>query len=270
MSDRDVARPKDAWDRSDNYEAYVGRWSRLVAREFITWLDRPAGGAWLDVGCGTGALASAILELANPRQVTGIDASQNFVAHAARALPDKRATFEVGDAQALSFADATFDTVISGLVLNFVPDQHRAVDGMVRVTRPGGVVATYVWDYARGMEFMRHLWDAAVERDPQAREMDEGVRFPLCQPDALADFWREKGLAGVDVRPIDIPTVFPDFDAYWEPFLGGQGAAPSYVMSLDEDARADLRERTRARLPIQPDGSIPMTARAWAVRGSVA
>lgn len=270
MSDRGIARPQDAWDRSDSYEAYVGRWSRMVAREFITWLDRPPGGAWLDVGCGTGALLSAVLALADPGQVTGLDASENYVAHAARHHADERATFEVGDAQALPFADASFDTVVSGLVLNFVPDHHRAVESMVRVTRPGGVVAIYVWDYARGMELMRHFWDAAVERDPRARDLDEGVRFPLCQPDALAGFWREKGMGGVDVRPIDIPTAFPSFDAYWAPFLGGQGAAPAYAMSLDEDARTDLRERTRARLPIQPDGSIPMHARAWAVRGTVA
>lgn len=117
------------------------------------------------------------------------------------------------------------------------------------------------------MQLIRHFFDAAIELDPKAIEVDEGPRFPICQPDVLGRTFEEAGLQQVEVRPIEVPTVFRDFDDYWLPFLGGQGPAPSYVMSLSEEHRAALREQIRARLPFAPDGSIPLVARAWAVRG---
>ena len=120
------------------------------------------------------------------------------------------------------------------------------------------------------MELMRYFWDAAVELDPAAAALDEGKRFPLCHPDALALLFTSAGLKGVEVKSIDIPTPFASFDDYWQPFLGGQGPAPAYAMSLDETARARLRDRIQARIPVKDDGSISLTARAWAVRAAVA
>jgi hypothetical protein len=117
---------------------------------------------------------------------------------------------------------------------------------------------------------MRHFWDAAGSLDPAALPLDEGRRFPICRPEPLAALFRDAGLAEVDVRALDVPTVFRDFDDYWTPFLGGQGPAPGYCSSLDEARRTTLRERIRARLPVQPDGRIPLTARAWAARGRAA
>ncbi len=152
-------------------------------------------------------------------------------------------------------------------MLNFVPEPAQMVAEMARVTRVGETVAAYVWDYAGEMQLMRHFWDAAVALDPAARDLDEGRRFPLCQPDPLAALFRGAGLGDVVVRTIDVPTVFRDFDDYWTPFLGGQGPAPTYTMSLGEGRRIALRERIRSRLPISPDGSIHLTARAWGVRG---
>jgi len=114
---------------------------------------------------------------------------------------------------------------------------------------------------------MRIFWDAAAALDPAANELDEGRRFPICRPEPLAALFRGADLRGVEVRAIDVPTVFRDFDDYWAPFLGGQGPAPGYVMSLSEEARATLRDRIRATLPTAADGSIALTARAWAVRG---
>jgi SAM-dependent methyltransferase len=258
----------EAWDSGDAYEPYVGRWSRLVAREFLGWLAVPPGGRWLDVGCGTGTIARTILELAAPDEVVGIDASPAYVAFARDRVNDPRVRFEVGDAQALQeVASATFDAVVSGLVLNFVPQPDRAVSEMARVARRGGTVAAYVWDYAEGMQMMRRFWDAAGALDPRAREMDEGRRFQLCEPEALADLFRKAGLEGLAVRAIDVPTVFRGFDDYWSPFLGGQGSAPGYAMSLSEERRAALRERLRATLPINPEGEHHLIARAWAVRG---
>jgi len=258
----------DVWASGAAYEPYVGRWSRLAARELLAWLALPAGRRWLDVGCGSGALVQTILETAMPAAVVGIDPSAGFVAYARDRVADERARFAVGDARALPYARASFDAAVAGLVLNFVPEPARAVAEMARVARSGGVVAAYVWDYAGEMQLMRHFWDAAAALDPAARALDEGRRFPLCRPEPLAALFRGAGLEAVEVRAIDVPTHFRDFDDYWAPFLGGQGPAPGYCMALDEGRRAHLRERLRAALPVDPDGVIRLMARAWAVRGT--
>lgn len=261
--------PGDVWASGAAYEPYVGRWSRLVARDFLAWLGIPMGGRWLDVGCGTGALTSVILDAADPAAVVGVDPSDGYVAYARQQVADPRAGFEVGDARALPVERAAFDAVVSGLVLNFIPaqEQQTAVDEMRRAARPGGAVAAYVWDYAGEMQLMRRFWDAAVALDPKAGERDEGRRFPLCQPEPLAALFGGAGLQSVETRAIDVPTVFRDFDDYWSPFLGGQGPAPGYALALSEERRGRLRDRIRAGLPVNPDGSIHLIARTWAVRG---
>lgn len=256
----------DRWASGDLYEPYVGRWSRQVAREFLAWLNAPAELAWLDVGCGTGALTEAVARSCAPEKLAGIDPSAEFLDSARRRL-GAAAEFRQVDARDLPFAAAEFDRVVSGLVLNFVPDQPRAAAEMVRVVRPGGEVALYVWDYAGKMELMRYFWDAAAALDPRGGELDEGKRFPICRPEALQQLFAAAGLVEVETRAIEVPTIFHDFDDYWTPFLGGQGPAPGYCVSLPEEERAKLRERLHASLPIQSDGSIHLIARAWAVRG---
>jgi len=257
----------DIWGIGGAYEAYVGRWSRQVAPLFLRWLDVPAGRQWLDVGCGTGALTQAILAVAAPARVVGVDPAEGFLTDARARVDDPRASFQVGDARALPEAGGRFDAVVSGLALNFVPEAPRAVAEFARVAATGGTVAAYVWDYADGMAMMRHFWDAASTLDPAAVALAEGLRFPLCRPEPLSDLWTEAGLAEVAVRAIEIDTVFADFDDYWTPFLGGQGPAPAYVMSLAESDRAALRDLLRDRLPTGPGGTVALTARAWAVRG---
>lgn len=165
--------------------------------------------------------------------------------------------------------NAAFDAAVSGLVLNFVPDMAKAVREMVRATCSGGWVAAYVWDYAGEMQLMRRFWDAAIALDPAVLQLDEGRRFPICQENPLVNLFRAAGLNRVEVRAIDVPTLFRNFDDYWTPFLGGQAPAPGYCMSLTEDRRGALRERLRATLPSRADGSIALIARAWAVRGIV-
>ena len=259
----------DTWERGSPYEQYVGRWSRRVAPLFVSWLRIPAGRRWLDVGCGTEALCAAILDHGSPASVAGVEPSEGFL-RTARERLGTRAVLHRGSATEIPLADASVDVVVSGLVLNFIPDQRAALAEMARVTGGGRTIAAYVWDYAGRMELIRFFWDAAVDLNPDAAGMDEGIRFPVCRPEALAELFGSAGLDGAEVTAIDIPTPFATFDDYWQPFLGGQGPAPAHAMSLDETARARLRDRIRARLPVGADGSFSLTARAWAVRATVA
>jgi SAM-dependent methyltransferase len=263
-----TATERNVWASGGAYEPYVGRWSRLVAREFVDWLAVPSAARWLDLGCGTGALTETIIQRANPVQVYGIDPSEGYLALARQQVRDPRVRFNVGDARHLPVESAQYDAVVSALVLNFIPDLPTGMAEMARAVSPGGTVAGYVWDYAGKMELMRYFWDAAVALNPADLERDEGRRFPICHPGPLKQLFEDVGLERVEVRNIDIPTRFRNFDDYWTPFLGGQFPAPDYAMSLDETARATLRERIRAHLPIAVDGSIPLIARAWAVRGT--
>lgn len=260
--------PREVWDVGAAYEAYVGRWSRPVAHEFARWLGLPPRSRWLDVGCGTGALAEAIVEQAEPGAVLGIDRSKGFVAHARAHVAGAQLGFAVADAEALPVGQGGFDAVVSGLVLNFVSEPARMVAEMARAARAGGTIALYVWDYGAGMELIRCFWDAAKALDPLAAPLDEAIRFPGCAPGPLEALLAAAGLSRVETRAIDVPTRFRDFDDYWSPFLGGQGPAPSYATSLPEDRRGALRDAIRGILPAAPDGSIPLVARAWAARGS--
>lgn len=259
---------EDPWTTGNAYEPYMGRWSRLVAREFLAWLAAPANARWLDIGCGTGALTATVLADTAPTLVCSVDASAAYVAFARRKVSRARATFAAADARALPLCEASMDVIVSGLVLNFVPDPGLAVAEMARVVRAGGTVAVYVWDYMGEMQLIRRFWDAAAWLDDRARALDEGRRFPLCQPPALEALFRAVGLHRVESRAIDVPTRFRDFADYWTPFLGGQGPAPGYVASLSESQRARLRDRLQSELPTASDGSIELGARAWAVRGT--
>jgi SAM-dependent methyltransferase len=259
---------REQWDVGEAYEAYIGRWSRPVAEEFLGALEVPPGRRWLDVGCGTGALTATVLGRAEPAEVVGIDPSAGFLGHARARIADDRASFLVADARSLPFPDGRFGAAVSGLALNFVPGPDTAVAELVRVVSSGGVAAAYVWDYADGMAMLRYFWDAAVTLVPTAAELDEGSRFPLCRPERLQRLWEDAGLRDVAVRAIDIPTVFTDFDDFWQPFLGGQGPAPGYVKSLPGPQAKALHDLLRDRLPVAPDGTIPLTARAWSVSGT--
>jgi hypothetical protein len=139
---------------------------------------------------------------------------------------------------------------------------------MRRVTRKGGTVAVYVWDYAGEMQLMRYFWDAAIHADAAAASADEAARFDFCRPGPLRHLFVDAGLLAVEVAPIVVPTVFADFDDYWTPFLHASAPAPAYARSLDEDDRVALRESLRRRLPVRADGSIALHAGAWAVRGT--
>ena len=257
----------DIWAVGAAYEPYIGRWSRLVAREFVDWLAVSPNADWLDVGCGSGALTEAILASSAPAIVRAVDASAGFVTYARQKARDSRAAFAAADARALPWTSASVDVIVSGLVINFVPQPERAIAEMARVARPGAVIGAYVWDYAAGMQLIRYFWDVAVALSADAAALDEANRFPLCQPTALEELWRGAGLRNVTSCALEVPTYFRDFDDFWTPFLGGQGPAPSYAMSLEPHRRDELRDQLRRTLRTESDGTIALTARAWAVRG---
>ena len=244
----------DSWAAGDAYEAFMGRWSRRLADAFIRWLRPETDLAWLDVGCGTGALASAICHLAGPASVVACDPSGPFVDHARRQVADPRVSLVVAGTGGLPATPGGFHHVVSGLVLNFLSDPREAVEEMRARTRRGGSVAAYVWDYAGGMEYLRRFWDEVVAMDPGARHLDEGVRFPICRRDALESVFREAGLQRVVSDALEIPVRFETFAGYWQPFLGGTGPAPAYVASLTDAQRDELRLRVERRLPVAPGG----------------
>lgn len=257
----------DAWRAGVDYEQFMGRWSRPVAKQFLAWLAPEIGSSWLDVGCGTGSLTEAILADWQPAEATGVDYSEPFVAHARRLYANTTARFRVGSATALPFPKQRFDYAVSGLALNFFPDQRVAVREMKRVVRPSGVVAIYVWDYADKMEMLRLFWDSAVQLDPTARSLDEAQRFPVCQPDVLQNLLAKTGLIKVAVTQLDTQARFANFDAYWAPFLGKTGPAPGYVASLHDKQQDALAKALREGLPVAVDGSITLKMRAWAIKG---
>jgi SAM-dependent methyltransferase len=260
----------DDWNEGSGYESYFGRWSRSVARRFLPWLAVQAGSDWLDCGCGTGALSHTILAEGSPRLVIGCDRSPGYVAFARELVTDERAEFAVAELPHLGRIPDGFDAVVAGLVLDVLARPDDALAAMTARARSGGTVAAYVWDYAEGMELMRIFWDTAVALDAAARGLDEAVRFPLCQPDSLRAHFRGAGLREVDVQPIVVPTILRNFDDYWKPLLCGQGPAPRYARSLSPRRRAQLRSRLRQRLATSHDGTIALSARAWAVKGRAA
>jgi len=259
---------KDAWGSGDPYEYFMGRWSSLVALSFVDWLSPRPGLEWLDVGCGSGALSEAVLDHHEPAELVAIDQSEGFIKTAQDRLGD-RAKCRVGDALDLPLEANSIDVSVSGLVLNFMPEPDKALAEMKRVTVSGGTVAVYVWDYAGTMGFLNSFWDTANELNLAKPGLHEGQRFPDANAGGLRALFERAGFAGIETVPIEITTHFQDFDDYWKPFLGGQGPAGTYLQSLEPVDRNRLRDALHAHLPIQADGSIPMSARAWAARGRV-
>ncbi len=255
---------------AENYERFMGRWSRLVAPLLVDFTDLAAKGRVLDVGSGTGSLAFAIAERKIRTRVLGIDPSKEYVAYAkSRNHFLDRASFQAGDAQQLSFPDAAFDASLSLLVFNFIPDPSKALREVRRVTKPGGRISAAVWDYGAGMRMLRTFWDAVVAVDSGAEKLDE-KHMPLCREGELSDLWRRGGLQNVREQPIDITTRFSSFADYWDPFLLGQGPAGPYVGRLDAGKLQALRAEVKRRLSLSTeDTPFVLPARVWSVRGTV-
>lgn len=258
----------DAWSVGQNYEHYMGRWSRKISIGFLNWIEPPTDADWLEIGCGTGALTSSVLQRCAPKSILATDASPDFLGHARDKIDDPCVTFKAADAQELPLGDATVDVVTSALVLNFIPDKTAALYEMQRVLRPGGMLTFYVWDYpGGGMGFIDAFWNAAAAVDPEATKLNEADRFGFCTEQGVRALCADAGLQGVEISAIDIVTEFADFEAFWKPFTMGAGPAPGYCASLSADRRGALKSRLQA--DVGAGGPVALSARAWAVKARV-
>jgi ubiquinone/menaquinone biosynthesis C-methylase UbiE len=249
------------------YERMMGRWSRVAGKLFLDWIELPSGLRCLDVGCGNGAFTEELIARCAPASVVGLDPSKQQIAHARQRPGAKAAEFRVGDAQALPFADRSYDAALMALVIAFLPNPARAVAEMARVVRPGGWIATYMWDIAGGGVPVHPLYEAlkSIGATPGIQPNPEASRR-----EALQEFWEKAGLQAVETRVIRIPVVFSNFDDFWDSttvLVGPQGKA---IAVLLPDAREKLRARLREQLPIAADGRIAYEAFANAVKGRVA
>ena len=249
------------------YEGYIGRWSRVVAGEFVPWLGIPRQAAWCEVACGTGALTSAVLSSTDPLRIDASDPSDERVSFARQTITDSRANFTLGFGTDILAADRSFDAIIGGLAFPAIRDTPAALAEFRRVARPGATIAAYVWDFDGEMQLVRSFWNAANDVEPHVEEGDDDERFAICRPDRLQATWQEAGLSAIAVRAIDARARFVDFDDMWTPFLSGDSPAQRFAQSLAAPRRALLRTQLRKRLPIAADGSITLVIRAWAVTG---
>lgn len=256
----------DGWTAGSAYEGFMGRWSRTLAVEYVSWLSVPAGTHWLDVGCGTGALTNAICQFSQPGSVLGCDPSTGFIEYATRHTSQEAASFQVAGIGTLPQRQGGYGCVSSLLAFNFFPDPNAAINEMMNLVRRDGVVSACVWDYAGKMEFLRYFWDAVLDDDPSSLELDEGVRFTNCNQDSLVDQFLAAGLTDVRCDALEISTRFETFEDYWNPLLLGAGPASVYVTSLGEGKRAELAMRLRSALFQRKNKPIGLIARSWAVR----
>jgi SAM-dependent methyltransferase len=257
----------DRWTSGADYDQWMGRWSRLLAHEFLNWLALPASLRWIDICCGSGIVTESIAAHSAPASVVGVDVSPEQISFAREQRARTNVTFETADAMALRFADASFDVAVSGLGLNYIPSPKRGMEEFCRVTRPGGTVAVYVWDYEHGARFLREFWDAATAVDIEAAAFDQAHRFPLCTEQGLLSLFKGANLEEPALHTLEITTRFASFDDYWQPLLTGQGSAPNYLAARDEKTKLAIRERLRSVLPANSEGVIELPARAWAIRG---
>ena len=253
------------------YEQLMGRWSRKLAVPFIEFAGIQAGEEILEVGCGNGSLTFALLEAADIGGVTAIDYSPVFVEEAKRRNTDPRIRIEQADACALPFDDRRFDRAFALLVLHFVPEAEKAVAEMVRVVRPGGVVAAAVWDHEGGMPGMRMMWDTVAALDERAKPIRKRYfSQPMMKPGEMRDSWTRHGMVDVEQTSLLIRMEYSSFEDYWAPIAAGEGPLGKYIASLEAGRGAQVERAVRdAYEGGRPDGPRSFASVAWACRGAV-
>jgi SAM-dependent methyltransferase len=253
----------------EGYEQVMGRWSRRLAEPFLDFAGLRDGEHILDAGCGTGNLALAITRRAPAATVKGVDLSQAYIDHAKASNSSRNIEFGVGDVCALPFADASFDRVLSLLLLHFVPRTAEAVAELRRVARPGATVAATVWDARGGFVANRIFFDTAAALDPKGNERRaRNYTRPLSRPGEMAAAWRNAGLQDVRETTLSIRMDFQSFDDYWAPYVGKDGPGAEYVATLEPAQRNLLHDKVRAAyLDGESDGPRSYAALAWAAAG---
>jgi SAM-dependent methyltransferase len=255
----------------DGYDAQMGRWSRRLAPLLIDFAGVTAATRVLDVGCGTGSLTFEMARRLGNSAITGIDFSPAYVAHALRHNENSRITFEVGDACALRFEDASFDCVFSSLVLQFIPDADRAVREMCRVTQAGGTITAATWDTRGGVVVQRMFFDTAAVLDPDAsiRRAIACTR-PMSCSDGLFKAWSDAGLIDIVQDSLTIRMEYGSFADFWSSIDGNDGPYADYLRTLGAEAKLRLRSLIEAAyLDGEQDGPRSYAATAWAIKGRV-
>src|SRR4029079_10402334 len=256
---------ENTFNDGEAYELMMGRWSRVVGKEFLTWLDIPKGQRWLDAGCGNGAFTEELIARAAPAAVIGVDPSEGQLDYARKRSGTTLAQFQIGDAQALSFADDSFDVGVMALVVAFLPHPAKAVEGLTRVVRPGGCVATYMWEIPEGVP-VNPLYDPMISM---------GIEPPLppnpgvSKPSALLAYWKNAGLASVATKVLRIPVTFPSFEEFWTSMTLPIGPQGKMITSMAADKRNELRRRVRDHVRTTDDGRVEYESYAHAIKGRV-
>lgn len=258
-----MAEQEIRFDDGAAYEQMMGIWSRSAGEIFLDWLAPLPGLRWIDIGCGNGAFTELLVKRCTPAEVQGIDPAEGQLAFARTRSAARVAEFGMGDAVALPFAAARFDAAVMALVLVFVPEPAKGIAEMVRVVKPGGTVATYIWDMLGG----------GFPLDPILVEMraigltpPRPPRTEASRMEAMRDLWIGAGLEAVATREIGVHRTFASFDDFWMTNVKSPTLRP-LIASMASDEVETLKNRVRARLPADAEGRITYGARAHAIKG---
>ena len=262
-----LTKTNERWDNTAGYEMYVGRWSSLISKDFVNWLNPKPGMKWLEIGCGTGALTKVIAENCSPSYLLAIDKSDSYLRNARKNINTNNVSFLNTDLNSHLLLNEEFDNITSGLLLNFVPQIDDLLLNLMSHLTSGGQTSSFVWDYGGHYQPMRHFWDSAKEVVEGAEKFDAGTKFSICKKEKLIQLFKTLGLMDVEFTNIESIATFKDFDDYWIPIVAAQGSVAEFISTLSAIQKKDLENIIRHRLPIALNGEIKLIINALAVKG---